>query len=68
MYFLGIGVHKRDSYIAVLDENGDIGEEVRVENVNLDAIAQSTQVRNQRLKQLATTTRSTMFLTSILTS
>jgi len=40
MYYLGIDVHKRDSYIAVLDEDGDVVEEVRVTNANLDDFAQ----------------------------
>jgi len=30
--FIGIDVHKRYSQIAVLDKNGEIIEEVRVEN------------------------------------
>ncbi len=31
MYYLGIDVHKRDSYIAVLDDDGEVVEEVRVQ-------------------------------------
>lgn len=38
--YLGIDVHKRESQVAVLDENGELVEEVRVENANLDEIAQ----------------------------
>ena len=38
--FIGIDVHKRSSQIAVLDHNGEIVEEVRVENANLDDFAQ----------------------------
>jgi len=38
--FIGIDVHKRYSQIAVLNENGEIVEEVRVENANLDDFAQ----------------------------
>ncbi|OAQ51510.1 transposase [Natrinema mahii] len=38
--FIGIDVHKRYSQIAVLDQNGEIVEEVRVENANLDDFAQ----------------------------
>ena len=38
--FIGIDVHKRYSQIAVLDHNGEIVEEVRVENANLDDFAQ----------------------------
>ena len=40
MYYLGIDVHKRDSYIAVLDDDSDVVEEVRVKNANLDNFAQ----------------------------
>jgi len=32
IYYLGIDVHKRDSYIAVLDEDGDVVEEVCVDD------------------------------------
>ena len=39
MYYLGINVHKRDSYIAVLNDDGDVVEEVRVANVNLGDLA-----------------------------
>ena len=39
MYYLGIDVDKRDSYIAVLDHDAEIVEEVRVEHVNLDDFA-----------------------------
>ena len=38
--FIGIDVHKRYSQIAVLDHNGEIVDEVRVENANLDDFAQ----------------------------
>jgi len=34
--FIGIDVHKQDSQIAVLDQNGGIVEEVHVENTNPD--------------------------------
>jgi len=37
---LGIDVHKRYAQVAVMDEGGDIVEEVRVENANLDELAQ----------------------------
>jgi len=40
MYYLGIDVHKRDSYIAVLDQDAEIVEEVRVEHANLDQFAE----------------------------
>jgi transposase len=38
--YIGIDVHKRYSQIAVLDHDGEILEEVRVENANLDEFAQ----------------------------
>jgi transposase len=38
--YLGIDVHKRYAQVAVLDEDGEIDREVRVENANLDEIAQ----------------------------
>ena len=38
--YLGIDVHKRYAQVAVLDESGEIVEEVRVENANLDDLAQ----------------------------
>ena len=38
--YLGIDVHKRYAQVAVMDENGHIVEEVRVENANLDDLAQ----------------------------
>ena len=38
--YIGIDVYKRYSQIAVLDQNGEIVEEVRVENANLDEFAQ----------------------------
>jgi transposase len=37
---LGIDVHKRYAQVAVMDEAGEIVEEVRVENANLDDLAQ----------------------------
>jgi len=37
---LGIDVHKRYVQVAVLDEAGEIVEEVRVEKANLDEFAQ----------------------------
>ena len=39
MYYLGIDVNKRDSYIAVLDQNAEIVGEVRVDHANLDDFA-----------------------------
>ncbi|MFT4958619.1 MAG: transposase [Halobacteriales archaeon] len=38
--YLGIDVHKRYAQVAVMDEAGKIVEEVRVENANLDDLAQ----------------------------
>ncbi|SNR39397.1 IS110 family RNA-guided transposase [Halorubrum vacuolatum] len=38
--YLGIDVHKRYAQVAVMDEAGKIVEEVRVENANLDELAQ----------------------------
>ena len=38
--YLGIDVHKRYAQVAVMDEAGAIVEEVRVENANLDDLAQ----------------------------
>ena len=38
--YLGIDVHKRYAQVAVMDEDGKIVEEVRVENANLDDLAQ----------------------------
>ena len=38
--YLGIDVHKQYAQVAVMDEAGEIAEEVRVENANLDELAQ----------------------------
>ena len=38
--YLGIDVHKRYAQVAVMDEAGEIVEEVRVENANLNDLAQ----------------------------
>ena len=40
MYYLGIDVHKHESHVAVLDSDGEIDREIRVENANLDEVAQ----------------------------
>ncbi len=37
--YLGIDIHKRYAQVAVLDENGEVEREVRVENANLGEIA-----------------------------
>jgi transposase len=39
MNHLGIDVHKRESHVVVLDEDGEIDREIRVENANLDEVA-----------------------------
>jgi transposase len=38
--YLGIDVHKQNSYVAVLDKDGEVVEEGRVENATLEDIAQ----------------------------
>ena len=38
--YLGIDIHKRYAQVAVLNEDGEVEREVRVENANLDEIAQ----------------------------
>ncbi len=38
--YLGIDVHKRYAHVAVMDDAGEIVEEVRIENANLDDLAQ----------------------------
>ncbi|MWV39620.1 IS110 family transposase [Natrialba sp. INN-245] len=40
MNYLGIDIHKDESYIAVLDDDGEVVEEIRVANANLDEIAE----------------------------
>lgn len=40
MYYLGFDIHKDDSYVAVLDDDGEVVEEIRVANANLDEIAE----------------------------
>ena len=40
MNYLGIDLHKSDSQVAVVDHDGEIQREVRVENANLDALAE----------------------------
>ena len=39
-YYVGIDVHKTEAQVAVLDDEGQIEEEVRVANADLDEIAQ----------------------------
>ena len=40
MNYLGIDVHKHESQVAVLDDDGEVDREIRVENANLDEIAE----------------------------
>ena len=40
MNHLGIDVHKDESHVAVLDDNGEVDREIRVENANLDEVAE----------------------------
>ena len=40
MNYLGIDLHERESQVAVVDHDGEIQREVRVENANLDALAE----------------------------
>ena len=41
MYYLGIDVHKRDSQIAVLDQDGELVAEQRIENDQFDELAEA---------------------------
>jgi len=38
--YLGIDIHKQQAQVAVMDESGEIVEEVRIQNANLDNLAQ----------------------------
>ena len=40
MYYLGINVHKDESHVAVLDDDGEVDRETLVENANLDEVAE----------------------------
>ncbi len=40
MQYLGIDVHKHESHVAVLDDDGEVVEEGRVENATLDEVAE----------------------------
>jgi len=40
MYYLGIDLHKDDSRVAVLDDDGEVVEEARVQNASLEQIAE----------------------------
>jgi predicted NBD/HSP70 family sugar kinase len=39
-HYLGIDVHKQEAQVAVLDDEGEVTEEVRVVNADLDELAQ----------------------------
>ena len=40
MYHLGIDLHKDESHVAVLDDNAEVVEDIRVTNANLDDVAE----------------------------
>lgn len=40
MNYLGIDLHKRESQVAVVDEDGEVNFEIRVENANLEIVAE----------------------------
>ena len=40
MYYLGIDLHKDESHVAVLDDDAEVVEEIRVKNANLDDVAE----------------------------
>ena len=40
MYYLGTDVHKHESHVAILDEDGKIDREIRVENANIDEVVE----------------------------
>jgi len=40
MYYLGIDLHKDESHVAVLDDDAEVVEEIRVANANLDDVAE----------------------------
>ena len=40
MNYLGIDLHKHESHVVVIDDDGEVEHEVRVENANLDELAQ----------------------------
>lgn len=58
--YLGIDVHKRESQVAVRNEDGEVVREVRVENAS-----KSTLEAKPQSKQPATITQSTIHSTSI---
>jgi len=40
IYYLGIDLHEDDSRVAVLDDDGEVVDEARVQNVSLEQIAE----------------------------
>ncbi len=40
MYYLGIDLQKDESHVAVLDDDAEVVEEIRVKNANLDEVAE----------------------------
>ena len=40
MHYLGIDLHKDESHVAVLDDDAEVVEEIRVKNANLDDVAE----------------------------
>lgn len=40
MYYLGFDVHKDDSRVAVLNDDGEVVDEARVQNASLEKIAE----------------------------
>jgi transposase len=40
MYYLGIDVHKHDSRVAILDDDGEVVDEARVQNASLEKVAE----------------------------
>lgn len=40
MYYLGFDVHKDDSHVAVLDDNGKVVQEGRIQNTSLNKVAE----------------------------
>ena len=40
VYYLGIDLHKDESHVAVLDDDAEVVEEIRVKSANLDDVAE----------------------------
>lgn len=58
-HYLDIDVHKTDAYVAVMNEDGKLVEEVRVANADLDELAQNTEEAKLHSKREATISPST---------